>query len=192
MNDVRRAEAWIDDAARLLGESGAHGRLELTGTSMLPHLRPGDGLWVDFSPRTPRPGDVVVFRQAGALLVHRVLGYRTRGPHGPHFRIRGDHADYLDGPTLGEAILGHVVAFERAGIWRDLTGRPARVYARLTAAHAFCWTGLRTIADRAERALGGPWGLARFVGVLDRAALKVAAGLLFRLAHRRRPEPTDA
>ncbi len=179
MND-RRSNEWVDEAARLLGETGGQGRLEVQGTSMLPHLRPDESIWIDFAPAVRRAGEIVVFRQAGALLVHRIVGRKD-----DHYRIRGDHAPCFDGPTMPDRILGRVVAFERAGRWYSLEGLPARLYARAVAAHAFFWTGLGVVVERVRPRSR----LRELIFRVDALTLYLACGLVFRLCHRLRNCP---
>ena len=58
--------------------------------------------------RPPCRGDVLVFRSAQALVVHRVIATRP-------LRLRGDNCLASDPPLSEDAILGRVTAVERAG-----------------------------------------------------------------------------
>jgi hypothetical protein len=179
MND-RRYDPWVDEAVRLLGETGGQGRLEVQGTSMLPTLRPDEAIWIDFAPADRRAGQIVIFRQAGALLVHRIVGRK-----GAHFRIRGDHAACFDGPTNPDQILGRVVAFERGGRWYSLEGFLATIYAKAIAVHAFFYTGLGAVVERIR-----PSSRVRnLIFQVDTLTLSLASGIAFRLCHRVRDPP---
>lgn len=75
---------------------------------MWPTLRSGDFVHWETLQRPPRRGDVLVFRGAQALVVHRVISTQP-------LRLRGDNCLASDPPLTGDAILGRVVAVERAG-----------------------------------------------------------------------------
>ena len=72
----------LDAAVDLMGRAGRGGRVQVVGESMRPTLAPGDVLAVDFSPGTPRRGDLLLFRLAGVdencflvgHQVHRLAG----------------------------------------------------------------------------------------------------------------------
>ncbi|HEX7973069.1 MAG TPA: S24/S26 family peptidase [Anaerolineales bacterium] len=93
---------------------------------MLPLLRPGDEVLVQpGSPPDLRRGDLVTIdadptgNQEGRLPVtHRIVG---RGVGG--WLTKGDHCRFLDPPLPEQAILGRVVALQRAGSEVDLQTR---------------------------------------------------------------------
>ena len=163
----------IEQAHALLVERGKPVTLDVTSDSMLPTLPAGSAVRVEPSVRSPRRGDLVVFRQAGYLVVHRFLGAARTGD----LRARGDAARPLDPPVPPEAVLGVVVAVRRDGEWRSLRGAPARAYAGALAWHGLAWSWLRS------RGLGAAAASA------DRALLRAADRLLFRAAHPRVPPP---
>ena len=179
------------EAVKLMGTSTGEGQIEVTGKSMLPHLLPGDHVWVRFEGPPFQRGEIVVFGQAGSLLIHRIVGFKAQSHYGPHYRIRGDHAAYFDGPTAAEAILGRVVAVQSAGNWRTLESAPARFYGRMVASHAFFWPGVRSVVERLERRLGFPERISRVVGWKDQWLLKIVKALFYPLCHRKIPAPTQ-
>lgn len=120
--------AALDELAR---ESGV---VRVRGTSMLPTL--AESSWVRFDARSPRVGDVVVFRRAaGDLVVHRLLGRRPGGrqPGDPQTRdpwivTKPDAAAEFDVEARLSSVLGTVVEFraESTGPWRRLDVSPWR------------------------------------------------------------------
>jgi hypothetical protein len=86
-------------------------RLRLGGTSMLPALRPGDV--VEFHALASceaRPGELVLFRRGGNLVVHRVLGCGEQG-----LVTQGDALDSPDPLVAHAHVLGRAVALTRGG-----------------------------------------------------------------------------
>ncbi len=99
----------------------------VSGPSMLPTLRVGDGLIVQaYNQQTPvRAGDVVVFYNAAEhrSVVHRVMSVSAAG-----IRTRGDNNDRMDPDLLQPAdISGRVTAVRRGrrikSVWNGAAGR---------------------------------------------------------------------
>jgi hypothetical protein len=195
--DSRRpTTSRLDAAADLLGRAGRLGRIPVVGDSMRPTLMAGLAILVDFRPDRTQVGDLVLFRQGGALVVHRLLARVRSRRAGPCLRTRGDGRPDLDPPVLAPSVLGRVVAVERPdGTWRSLEGPTARVYAALLAAHDHTWAALWTLAGRADRAFrrtGLATDLKGAVARADRAVLAIVDRALFRAAHRARRAPAGA
>jgi signal peptidase I len=116
-------------------------QLLVSGSSMVPVVRPGDVLHVRHSEVTDlSKGDIVVFRRAGRLIAHRAV--RAPGKFGKGLLVtQGDRVRRKDAPILGSELLGRVVAIERNGER----------------------TSPRSHFDRSQRALG------RLLSFLDRA-----------------------
>lgn len=170
----------LENVADLLATSGGVFMLAVRGESMLPTIEPGHAVRVRFGPRLPRLGELLVFRQADYLAVHRFLGpARTRSGE-RCLRTRGDGVSKLDPALLREDVLGSVVAIERADGWRKAVGPGPRGYALALALHDLCWAALAVLAAR----LGGR-PLQRLVERLDRGLLGLADRLFFRLLHAR-------
>jgi signal peptidase I len=96
-----------------------HGRVRarVSGGSMLPVLRPGDLVELQCVSSSPaEPGDVVLVRQHGQLVVHRLLAANDNG-----LLTRGDALPHLD-PAVGtDDVLARVVGLSRRGrslAWR--------------------------------------------------------------------------
>ncbi|MFN7941364.1 MAG: S24/S26 family peptidase [Thermoanaerobaculia bacterium] len=127
--------------AALAGEEAL--RLAAVGDSMRPTIAPGDELVVTAAAR-PRPGDIVVVRDAGGRLVaHRVLHLR-RAEGGFELLTRGDAARSPDRWMPASALVGEVV--EIAGR-RLAPGAADRLAARFRAARYFLG---RLLARRSE------------------------------------------
>jgi hypothetical protein len=167
----------IEQAQALLIERALPVTLDVTSDSMLPTLPAGSSVRVEPSARTPRRGDLLVFRQADYLVVHRFLGTARTADGARCLRARGDAARPLDPPVAPEHVLGVVVAVRRDGEWRSLRGAPARAYAAALAWHGLVWAWLRSR------------GLGAVAEAADRGLLSTADRLLFRAAHRRVAPP---
>ncbi len=183
----------LDAAVSMLGRAERLGAVRVLGDSMRPTLGSGDLLAVEFAGERPRRGDLVVYRQADYLTVHRHLG-RARFPDGrPCLRTRGDGSIALDPPVAPESVVGRAVAVRRDGRWRRLDGRLARVYAIAVAGHDLAWAALAVLAsrtvDRALARLGARSPGRRIAAAADRALLRIADRILFRRVHRAAPPP---
>ena len=84
-------------------------RLRLTGTSMLPALRPGDVVeFHAFHPSHAATGEIVLFRREGGLVAHRVVG-RT----GDSLITQGDSLAAPDQVVAHADVLGRGVGLTR-------------------------------------------------------------------------------
>jgi hypothetical protein len=124
--------AVVDAAIELLGAAGGTARLTVSGTSMAPLFCRGDVILVRLGGVRPRLGDVVVRRQSGVLMVHRVVKV-----DGEHVVTKGDASLSPDPPVALDDILGVVTAIEGTlsvdltrGIWHVLNPTLA-VYSHL-------------------------------------------------------------
>ena len=169
-------------ALRLLAEGSGPVWLPVSGDSMRPTLEDGDRVRIDVSSRVPRFGDLVLFRQADYVAVHRCLGPVRGAAAGGPYRARGDGRIRLDPPVAREAVLGRVTALDGRTGMRSLEGVGAGGYAVAVALHAMAWAWMGTVARRF-----GP-GFERAVALLDAALLAAAHAACFRLLHRAPPE----
>jgi hypothetical protein len=174
-----------DDAVEMLAAGGGVAQITIQGESMLPTLRPGQRVAVDFAARSPRRGELALFRQQDYHVVHRILGPASNPPEAGCLRARGDRLPGLDPPVAPSAIRGTVIATEAsADRWWSLRGGGARRYALAVALHALFWGGLAALAARA----GAP-ALRRLVSRCDRALLGFAHRAFFPLCHRQGEPP---
>ena len=181
----------LDAAVDLLGQAGRGGRVEVVGESMRPNLAPGDVLAVDFSPGPPRRGDLLLFRQAGYLVVHRLLG-PARFPDGrPSHRTRGDGILAFDPHVDPANVVGRAIAQRRADGWRDRRGAGPRLYGWAVAWHDFAWGVAGIAARRVERAFGRKRSLPLMIWVqrADRWLLGLGYRIVFKAMHRRIRQP---
>ncbi|HEY0733865.1 MAG TPA: S24/S26 family peptidase [Herpetosiphonaceae bacterium] len=122
-----RYSAVALDLMRRSGQRGAATRLTVTGTSMLPLLRPGDAVWLmPIEPATLRPGDLLLIRQQGVWLTHRLIAVRP-----PRWQTKGDNNRLADPLVTAAEIEGRIIALERDDRSIDLRRRCWRVTSRL-------------------------------------------------------------
>jgi signal peptidase len=105
-------------------------RLKVSGSSMLPAIRPGDVLTIHrFAHGGASAGDVVLFRREGRFFVHRILRREGAG-----FIARGDAARSCDPWVADSDLLGRVVSVERGGRQVEpRVGAPQKLAARVFA-----------------------------------------------------------
>jgi hypothetical protein len=90
-------------------------QLRLTGDCMAPALLPGDLVTVAAaSTRRPRIGDVLLFRGAHGLRLHRLVPGLPR--RGALLRAKADRAPHWDPPIDPTDVIGTVIAVERGGL----------------------------------------------------------------------------
>ena len=90
---------------------GKEARLHVTGTSMLPSLKPGDVVVLKpVEPEQLQKGDLVVVRHKHDLVTHRLIGQQAG-----QWLTKGDNCRQLDPPAAEMMILGKVISIERSG-----------------------------------------------------------------------------
>jgi hypothetical protein len=187
----------LDAAVELMGRAGVRGTLQVRGESMTPTLRPGDLVAVDFSQTSLRRGDVLVFRQADYLTVHRLLGTARLPDGSPCLRTRGDGRNRLDPPLDRSRVHGRVFAVLRDGVWRDMRSGGARFYASALATHDLAWAAVGVVAARLDRRTGRAGrrlSLGSATAFIDQKLLALMHRLLFSRFHSRidRPEGLES
>jgi signal peptidase I len=139
------------DLARAGLREGDRVRLNVTGNSMAPLLRPGDAVWAEPAvPASLRRGDVVVVRCAGGLVTHRLVAVGDG-----EWYTKGDNARHLDPPVTADAILGRVVAIERGGDRIELRGRQWAIVSRVLGLASWWEARLFQVGRRVKRLGGG-------------------------------------
>jgi len=94
--------------------SGRRVRIPAGGMSMFPRVRDGDIVIIEpVAPAALAIGDIVVYRGSEAVVAHRLIG-RCHRDGRMQLTVKGDFLRRSDGPVLPEAVLGRVVAVERA------------------------------------------------------------------------------
>ncbi len=85
-------------------------RLQATGWSMLPAVRPGDTLVVDrIAPDQVGKGDIVLFQRDRRLFAHRVTDASQQ------ISTQGDSMPQADAPLQNDEVLGRVAFLVRNG-----------------------------------------------------------------------------
>lgn len=182
-------------AVELMGRAGRNGTVLVQGESMRPTLHPGQMLAVEFSPDVTARGDMLVFRQGDALLVHRVVGQAPPLGGRPRLRTRGDGVLTLDPPVDLDRVVALVVAFEDGEQWRSTRHRVARAYAWCLAWHDLFWAAVGVVLRRLEQRPKGSQTAARLRPVaeaVDRRLLRCVHRLLSKWMHRRVAKPDGA
>ena len=94
---------------------GCSVRFRASGGSMHPTIRAGDMLILaPIDPTVLRKGDVVLARQSGRLVAHRIAEV-TKSDAGTRMLLRGDALSACAPTVSADAVLAKVVAIERAG-----------------------------------------------------------------------------
>jgi signal peptidase I len=89
-------------------------RLRVTGTSMIPSVRPGDLLVIQRADlHEVSPGEIVLFVRSGRLFAHRAVSKFEKRPVGFRLVTRGDRLLRDDSPVSPAEFLGRVCAIER-------------------------------------------------------------------------------
>jgi len=106
---VGTLEARLELAAETLERAG-HLTLRVTGTSMLPAIRPGSLVEIRRATADAvSPGDIVLLRAAPGFRLHRLIDIR------PGVLItRGDNHRHNDPPEPADRLLGIAVRIEQA------------------------------------------------------------------------------
>ena len=113
-------------ALDLLQRTHGRSRIQISGYSMMPLLRPGDAVVVAHT-QVVRVGDIIVRRSDAGLIVHRVIRISQADEGQVHILTKGDATLTVDPPATPEDIIGRVIALERgryialdSGVWRRL------------------------------------------------------------------------
>ncbi len=143
----------VFELARVALSAGRPLQLRVVGNSMYPVLQAEDSIWVaPVRPEGLQRGDLIVLRQAGELVTHRVV---HREPGG--WRTKGDNRLGLDPPFNEAEILGCVIAVERNGIRTAFQnrgwGRFNRIIGGLSWGEAWLFKAGRRVANRAPEGL---------------------------------------
>jgi signal peptidase I len=149
---------WISLYLDILRQSLAEGlevHLPVSGRSMRPMIAGGATLVVGGAGAIViRPGDIVVYEDAGHVICHRVL-WRRRTPTGYEVLTKGDSVALPPAWVPASALIGRVVAIETCGVRRRLDEPGARVRAFVVVGRA--WAGLlRRRLTRVVRTLTMP------------------------------------
>jgi len=147
----------LDSLLDLWGETGRMQWLAVSGRSMLPLIRDGDQVLVEFRPRVLGPGDVIVFRRDEQLVAHRVIRLMGEGDQS-FIAAKGDNVAAFDPPCPFQDVVGRVHASRSRGCERQLGTRIWRTVGQavawLTSLLAWAYSGRQTsFANRGVRKL---------------------------------------
>jgi hypothetical protein len=131
----------------LLG-GGSPVRFRASGDSMYPSIRDGERITVaPVAVDDLASGDVLLYRQGGRLLAHRLVVQSGSGA-ARMLHLRGDGKGGCDAPVQASAIVGRVTAVERSGRSIALCGSRARLRRAMRAAASRAY---RAAASRVSR-----------------------------------------
>jgi hypothetical protein len=129
---VKGADVITSDPGRLQAltelwrSGGSDVWITLRGSSMLPAFGPGARLRISCRRHGIRPGHVVAYQRADALVVHRVVDIQDAGSASERLvTCQGDANLNPDTPIPLEAVLG-VVTAARPAPWRHRVARYLR------------------------------------------------------------------
>jgi len=109
--------ALVTEALRRFGAA----RIQVTGTSMLPAIRPHDVLVVERRPlQGVRVADIVLFTFDHRLFAHRVVRQDVDDRGSPTLVTKGDTLADEDRPITSSQLLGQVLT-----VWRNGRAYPA-------------------------------------------------------------------
>lgn len=141
-----------ETAMRMWRDSDRGHSIPITGTSMLPLLRPGDHVSTEHGGRRTYRGDVIVFLHRGGLVVHRVL-CEYSDDHSSGFITKGDNAPEPDPPVHDDQVLGRVAGIRRGDRFASLDGRLWRAASWLIATGSLISIRLCSWGQRIQRRL---------------------------------------
>jgi signal peptidase I len=111
-----------DLAIEVVGRFGC-ARFRVSGTSMVPAIRPGDLISVERAGvEEISSGEIVVFARESRLVAHRVVG-RTGIPGESYLVARGDRTRRNDALVSSAKLVGRVMRIERGGFRVRLASR---------------------------------------------------------------------
>lgn len=140
-------EAW--------SQAGEQHFIPVTGRSMLPTLQAGDQVLVAHGSSGIRRGDIVVFRQGGELVIHRVMRmYHHNGE--TTFVTKGDNRPHFDPPVSAGEIVGRALTVKRGGRSMSLDTPVWRLTGWFIAGSTLAWIKLYGWGRALKQSLWGP------------------------------------
>jgi signal peptidase I len=108
------SENLIDAVLELYQQENQRIWWPFASTSMSPYIKEGNVILVQHASRRFRMGDVIVFKRADGLVVHRVVSVRGRG-RDVIYRTKGDNLRSFDAPVPQSSVLGVVICVSKDG-----------------------------------------------------------------------------
>ncbi len=135
-------------------EAGQEAWLSASGKSMLPLIRPGTRLLVNFDHHELQPGMIVLFARHNRLVAHRIVAVLPSAAR-CQLLTKGDAEPFCDQPISADEVLGVVRAIQPVGSPASsygTSGRSARLIALLSR-----WNARAAVAaGRLAQLLPGP------------------------------------
>jgi signal peptidase I len=104
--------------------SGYRVRFRADGWSMRPAIRDGETVTIEpVLPSSVKEGDIVLLRQNGRPLVHRVVHVGMENGEVVEFIVRGDAKRACDAPVKPDDVLGRVTDTFTPRGWRSILQR---------------------------------------------------------------------
>ncbi len=151
--------------------------IPIVGRSMLPFLREGDYVVVSHSQNSIKRGDIIVFKQAGTLVAHRVM----RLQNGATFITKGDNTPHFDPPVEASQMVGRVLTVKRNNHATALDTPVWRVVGWLIVITTLTWHKLYSLGNRLGLGPNRVTGfLRRLVWAVSVVALKGIKKLFWR------------
>jgi signal peptidase I len=148
-------QALFDATLSLWSEAGRQSLWPVEGGSMWPLIREGDVAVIAHGETTLRRGEVLAFRRAGQVVIHRL----ERRLDGGRLITAGDAHSFADEPVPSGDMLGRVVAIQTPTGQFSLTSHTAQVAGWLT---SVC-RPLRAFPGLRRAAAGMAWAAARMI-----------------------------
>jgi hypothetical protein len=187
--DLARRLASQELARQVLGTVPAgEMRVSDASRSMAPLLEGGETVHWQRPSRPPRLGDLLVFVQPPGPVVHRVM---ARGKKGIIWTKGDGRPEFDRTPVQPQEILGVVVALERGGEVRRLTGAKPRFYAAVVWCCSIFGAAVHWCAAAGDAVLRrlspDTWGDRRLLRApawwLQRRTQELIHALLFKFCH---------
>jgi signal peptidase I len=148
-------QALVEATLSLWAETGRQSIWPVEGSSMWPLIREGDVAVIDHGESALRRGDVLAFRRAGQVVIHRLERRRDGG----RLITAGDAHSFADEPVPPEDVLGRVVAIQTPTGQFSLSSTTAQITGWLT---SVC-RPLRAVPGLRRAAAGMAWAAARMI-----------------------------
>ena len=104
----------VDATLDIWGVVGKRSQIRLTGKSMRPLFRAGDLILIQHGSEVFRRGDVIVFRMADQIVVHRLLDIHADQSRS-YLLTKGDSVLRPDPRFSSDQVIGRVIGFTRNG-----------------------------------------------------------------------------
>ena len=105
---MMRAEAYLEPVMSIWAARREKTECCLSGHCMVPLIRHGDTLVIEHGRDHIRRGDIIVFKENGKFLVHRLI-HRKKTATSERLYTKGDRRRFFDPPVYPEQVQGKVI-----------------------------------------------------------------------------------